>query len=99
MPRKPGLSLERHREIGRELADISDGLVRLAVEIGNAYPRSSNVGRAVSNRTSRSIRPLCRDIDKLRSELEDQLMREHPNISDSELTEVYYPRDRNRIRT
>lgn len=41
MPRrKPGLSLERHREIGRILKEMDQQLASLAVEFGNAYPKT-----------------------------------------------------------
>jgi hypothetical protein len=43
---KPGISLERHAEIGAELAAIADRLVVLATEIRNAYPLASRVSRA-----------------------------------------------------
>ena len=37
--RKPGISVDRHRELGLELARISDQLTHIFTEIMNAYPK------------------------------------------------------------
>jgi hypothetical protein len=43
--RRPGLTKERHEEIGPELARIEDRLITLGVEIANAYPKNSRLSR------------------------------------------------------
>lgn len=83
--RKSGLSIERHRQIGRELARIQDWLTCLDVEIDNAYPRKSRV----SNLCYRLWRPgsvIC----QLRMELENRMFEEYPD-DPSAITHVYFP--------
>lgn len=45
---KPGLSFERHAEIGQRLYEIRQDLVSLVVEIGNAYPQAARFPQAIS---------------------------------------------------
>ncbi len=46
--RKPGLTEQRHQELGVELGILYHRLVELAVETGNAYPLSSGAHRHAS---------------------------------------------------
>lgn len=73
--RKPGISLERHAEIGAEMARVHDWLVELSCEIANAYPRDQKVVRAAHRLGSLNARPS--DLDHLRSELENAMYAEH----------------------
>lgn len=79
---KTGLPLERHQELGPELAAIRDRLLHLSVEIGNSYPKHSRIFRLTERITD--------VLDSLRSDLEEAMFREnhdHPSLS----TQVYYP--------
>jgi hypothetical protein len=71
---KPGISLERHAEIGAELAAIADRLVVLATEIRNAYPLASRVSRAAETFGSLTRHD---HLLRLRSELEDAMFAQH----------------------
>jgi len=79
---KPGLSIERHQEIGLELARVRDQLTALACEIGNAYPKASEAGRIAQTMT--------RPIDRLRGALESRMFAEHQGDGEA-TTHVYYP--------
>jgi hypothetical protein len=79
--RKPGLPIERHRRIGTELKTMRDSLVKLAVEIGNAYP--------VTSRQTKAAEKAWIAIDDLRARLDDAAFREHPEVASPG---VYYPR-------
>lgn len=70
MRQKAGLTLERHREIGAELAQIRDRLVTLACEIGNAYPVTSPQSRAAAKAWPA--------VDSLRSLLDNTVFMEYP---------------------
>ena len=82
MTRKPGLTFERHREIGLELARIRDQLTELMCEIGNAYPKASEPARIAQTVT--------RPLDRLRSTLESRMFAEHQGNNEA-TTHVYYP--------
>jgi hypothetical protein len=69
---KPGLSPERHTEIGRELAWISDRLTALAVEIANAYPKNGRVSR-----TALGLIEGRNSLPGLRHVLEDEMFRQY----------------------
>lgn len=73
--RKPGLSLQRHHEIGAQLKTIHDQLIALAVEVLRAYPVKSKAGRAADAffTIGRGMVP----IDRLRYALEDAMFTEH----------------------
>lgn len=75
MNSKPGLSIGRHGEIGAELAAIRDRLTTLAVEIANAYPKASKAPRLALRVTD--------PLDRLRSELEGEMFRQHGGASAS----------------
>jgi hypothetical protein len=78
--RKPGLSLERHKEIASELKKIRNFILDLTVEFGSAYPRSGPPSKALKG-LSRAFD----GIEKARSHAEDNMFKEHPEAS----TEIY----------
>lgn len=84
MARKPGVSAERHQELGAELAAIHDRLLVLGVEIQNAYPRSSAAAREAAKMESALFR--------VRTALESEMCRagQAPAFSGS----PYFPHDR-----
>jgi hypothetical protein len=72
---KPGLSLERHKEIGMELAQIHNRLVQIAVEVSNAYPVKSKAGQAADAFFTLGRGTIY--VDKLRFALENEMFTEH----------------------
>lgn len=81
MRSKPGLTLDRHREIGVRLKTIRDELMSLSIDIGRVYPLDGKVGRAASR--------LYGELDKLRCALDDAGFIEH---GDDFSIHVYYGR-------
>lgn len=75
MTRKTGLSADRHREIGLELARLRDRLLTLTAEIAAAYPKSSRAGRLTAHPED--------SIDKLRIVMENRWFAENPDATDS----------------
>jgi hypothetical protein len=67
---KPGLSLQRHLDIGRRLRELQQELTHLTVEVGNAYPLAAKFPQAI-RRTSEAL-------SRARSEGDNQLSDEHP---------------------
>lgn len=80
---KPGLSIERHHEIGLELAAINDRLAHLRTEVGNAYPRTGPKGRLL-----RGLEKLHRQLGQVRSDGENTMFADH---GDAGSTFAYYP--------
>lgn len=80
MPHTQGLSPERHRAIGRELARIRGQLASISVEVVKAWPRRS----AASDRASAVVDP----VDRLRNELDARLRVEHEGDYSPD---AYYP--------
>ncbi|MFI2081462.1 hypothetical protein ACH43Y_14080 [Streptomyces rubiginosohelvolus] len=85
---KPRLTHEEHVALGLRLAAIRDELVHLSVQLGNAYPRQGP--EAVPEK---KLEIAYRALDQARSELENALFREHPNVAE---TNVYYPSQEDR---
>lgn len=77
---KPGISKEGHIELGQKLSAVYAELITISVKVHNAYPQS--------NRAYRPASKAWRAVDHLRSELEEVMFREHPDMG----TDVYYPR-------
>lgn len=79
--RKPGLSKSEHMELGQKLSRMYSELISISVKVHNAYPQ-----------TSRAYRPAekaWRAVDHFRSELEEVMFHEHPEMG----TDIYYPRN------
>ena len=79
--KKSGLSLERHKEIGRLLKDMNRQLVSLSVEVGNAYPTTGEKAKPYKH-ISQAINALS----KARSCAEENCAQEHPDWD----TSIYY---------
>lgn len=63
---KAPLTLDEHRELGRQLQEMHNLLVRAHVKLANGYPANSKV----VNRVARATQAL----DSLRSELDEQAL-------------------------
>ncbi|WP_457571505.1 hypothetical protein [Desulfovulcanus sp.] len=84
MNKKPGITLERHKEIGRELKNIYNRLLKLYAEFTNAYPESGPLSRP-SRKTAEAIDIII----SLKHYAEENMYQEHrgdPNLS----TSTYY---------
>ncbi|OEV30466.1 hypothetical protein AN219_10750 [Streptomyces nanshensis] len=80
---KPGLTHEQHTDIGKQLHDIREQLIKIAVDVANAYPRAGDRGRP-----GRKLHTALDAIDTARSDLDSALFNEHPAQAD---THTYYP--------
>lgn len=77
---KPGMNLERHQEIGLELALMCDRLTSLTTEVANAYPKESEFCRQMER--------LLSQLRKVRSEGENAMFKQHGEAGS---TFFYYP--------
>ncbi len=77
---KRGFSLEGHRELSVELGSIRDALASLSVMITNAYPQKS----------CKNLDKTIRSLDLERSNLEDKICKEHPELEDGDLLNIYF---------
>lgn len=78
--KKKGFTLEQHRDIGARLGAIRDEYMKISIDIANTYGKTKHV---------KTLR-ICDDIDKVRSDLDTTLFREHPEVDGEELTNIYY---------
>lgn len=70
---KPGITFERHIEIGRRLAAIRDELLTLSVEVANAYPRSGERAKF-----GRRLDTALNAVDSVRCVADSVVYGEHP---------------------
>jgi hypothetical protein len=84
---KAGLRIERHQEIGLELARIQDRLTSIATEILNAYPVNSPVHRMLTGSPSSEA---LGGVFRLRCELENLMLARYPDDPRA-TTRVYFP--------
>lgn len=82
MAKKPGLSLERHKEVAAELKEIQKRLIALSVEMGNAYPRSGE-----KSWPAKELARAERHVGSARCWAEENLFRDHPGDAD---INIYY---------
>lgn len=80
---KKGLTIERHREIGKVLREMHDNLSHIYVEVSNAYPDVGPGGLA-----RRSLKSTLNRLDAARSFLDSKCSSEHSGEWD---VDVYYP--------
>jgi hypothetical protein len=76
------LTAEEHKQLGLKLASVRQFLMGLSCKLPNTYGETSKVGIL-------AIRPL-NHLDKLISELDNQVFRDCPN-DPIDHTGVYYP--------
>lgn len=84
--KKRGLTLERHRVLGPEMARIERFLGELWVEVRDAYPTHSKPYKAVDK--------AHKAFGTLRSDLDNSIDRFHaatPPDKDEDLSIIYYP--------
>jgi len=78
--RKPGFTIEQHREVGRELRRTQQSLVHLEVALSRAYGKT----KPMVHQTRRVVKGLA----ALRSKLDNVVCREHP--TDNSVLRCYY---------
>jgi|WetSurSiteA1Bulk_404760.scaffolds.fasta_scaffold20274_2 hypothetical protein len=78
---KKRFTLEEHLAISAKLEQIRNDLTLISVEIYNSYPR-----RAVSD----DLYKATKFIDKVRSELDEQVHKENPNLDGDVADHIYY---------
>jgi hypothetical protein len=83
MPKLPGFTLARHEQASAELRAARTCLSDLLCEISRAY----GVSKPVTAAAQRALR----DLDILRSELDNCVFREHPERESEANAAVYYP--------
>jgi len=81
--RKPGLTFERHRAIGKQLKDIRDDLTNLLVECSHAYPNTGERGAQ-----AKWLNRAYHNIDRARCSLDSRLFEDHPQEAE---VGIYYP--------
>ena len=79
--KKKRFTLDEHRVVGAQLESIRDQLTTLSAKVYNAYPR-----KAVSDDLFKAVKL----IDKVRSELHDQVFLENPTLDWNVADHVYY---------
>jgi len=82
--KKPGFTLEKHDELGRELQEMRDKLTGFITEVGKCYNKDTY------SLVDRSIQT----IDMLRSKMDDHICREQHGNSAVDPTKYYYRRNR-----
>lgn len=83
MKKRPPLSLDEHRQLGLELSEMRNRMVTLAVDLSGRYRQTRSPRRALRAQAA---------LDDLRSELDNQLLRDHPD--DFEPRVYYRPHSR-----
>lgn len=76
------MSLEEHRELGEFLQDMRNKLIAYSIELDNKYGKSKGFGMELERAVRR--------IDKVRSQLDDRLFNEYPEIETKEGCKYYY---------
>lgn len=72
--RHDGLTRQRHEELGAALYEMRNQLVKLYVEVGNAFPRQDDDAKKVLHALTRARV----ELDVARCHLEDLYARQHP---------------------
>ncbi|MDD5700642.1 MAG: hypothetical protein PHU23_01215 [Dehalococcoidales bacterium] len=76
------MTLEAYREMGQTLQKIRNVLVEKSVELDRKYGKSKGIGIKLERAVKR--------IDKIRSQLDDSLFNEYPDLKIEEGCKYYY---------
>jgi hypothetical protein len=79
--RKQRLTLNEHKALGAELKAIHSQLVRISVTVGRAYP--------LQGRATRQANAAHEAVSGLRCWLEEEMLRDHPDLGNDSLR-IYY---------
>jgi hypothetical protein len=80
--KKHMMTLDEHRKMGKELQDVRNMLVEKSVELNRIYGKSKGLGSKVAR--------ITKLMDELRSELDDKLFNEYPDLETKEGCNYYY---------
>lgn len=81
-------AIEQHTEAGKKLSLMHDDLVDMIVSLGSSYPNTTGI----SGRAMYRLRRAQKEIDMLRSILDDLLYTEPAGKElGEEFTQIYYP--------
>jgi hypothetical protein len=76
------MSLEEHRELGKILQNMRNKLIAYSVEIDRKFGKSKGLGSKLERAAKR--------IDKVRSQLDDRLFNEYPELDTGDGCRYYY---------
>ncbi len=75
--------LDDHRRLGAELKAMRDRLVEITKRLSDAYGSNDRIV-ITADRT-------WREIDELRSQLDNEVLAKYPTVPGHELMKIYYP--------
>jgi hypothetical protein len=79
---KNTMTLEEHRKIGRILQNLRNKIIEHSVELDKRYGKAKGLGMKLEREVKR--------IDRIRSQLDDRLFLEYPEIDTEEGCRYYY---------
>ena len=77
-----GFTIEKHKEVSKELIDIKKRLTAIYLEVSKRYPFI----------TARQVNQSLGRLDQFRGDMDDYLNKEFPLMKKKERDEVYYPK-------
>jgi hypothetical protein len=80
--KKHMMTLDEHRKMGKELQDVRNMLVEIGVELDQRCGKSKGLGSKVAR--------ITKLMDEVRSELDDILFDEYPNLETKDGCKYYY---------
>ena len=76
------MALEEHREMGKALQDMRNNLIAVSVDLDKMYGKSKGLGT--------KLEKAVKQIDRVRSQLDDLLFDEYPDLETKEGCKYYY---------
>jgi len=83
--KKPGFTLEQHRQAGRDLKAAERHLRDFVTQVTPAYPKSSRAGKALVAVAKARVALM-----KAKSEMDEQVVRDFPDLELSEFVPINY---------
>jgi hypothetical protein len=80
--KKHMMTLDEHRKMGKMLRDARNELVEKSVEVDRIYGKSKGLGSKVAR--------ITKLVDGLRSNLDDKLFNEYPDLEVKDGCKYYY---------
>ena len=79
--KKSGFTLQEHRDVGAQMEQIRNALTTISIAIYNSYPMKA---------VSPDLYKATKFVDKVRSELDDQVYIENPTLDSKVADHIYY---------
>jgi hypothetical protein len=79
---KTKMTLHEHRKMGRILRNMHNKLIAASVELEKNYGKTKGLGMKLES--------AARRIDRIRSQLDDRLFNEYPDLETEEGCRYYY---------